>query len=179
MNNINLIAAVSLNGVIGDSSLNHIPWYLPSDLKYFKNVTFSHTVVMGVKTYRSIGRPLPNRKNVVITRNKETADQLLADGVDATYSSVHEAEKSEWSDFFAIGGQMIYEETIKMRPRKMYITVVGAHINGDVRFPINGSRFLEDRLILQNGDVYTKDSETDWDHENGLDFKHTIFKINT
>jgi len=179
MNNIKLIAAVSLNGVIGDSAQNHIPWYLPSDLKYFKNTTFSHTVVMGVKTYKSIGRPLPNRKNVVITRNPETAKWLYEEGVDEVYASVHEAAKNEWHDFFSIGGQMIYDETMKMRPSRMYVTVVKAEITGDVRFPINGSRFLEDKIVLQNGDTYNKESETDWLRENDLDFKHTVFKFNS
>lgn len=177
MNNIKLIAAVSLNGVIGDSKQNHIPWYLPSDLRYFKNVTTAHTVVMGVNTYKSIGKPLPNRKNVVITRNAETAKWLYKAGVDEVYTSVYEAAKNEWSDFFAIGGQMIYDETMKMRPRKMYITVVKEDIAGDVRFPINGSRFLEDKVVLQNGDTYNREYETDWVRENDLDFKFTIFNF--
>jgi dihydrofolate reductase len=177
MNSISVIAAVSLNGIIGDSKLNTMPWYLPSDLNYFKKVTFGEVVVMGVNTYDSIGKPLKSRRNVVITRNKETAQRVLSEGVDETYSSISEATRNESRGFFVIGGQMMYEEALRLNASTLYVTVVNATVEGDVRFPINGKRFLDDKVVLQNGQIYVKDLETEWYTENGLEFKHTVFKI--
>ncbi len=76
MKPFNVIAAVSLNGVIGDSEQNVIPWHIPADLKYFKSVTNNKTVVMGSKTFYSIGKPLKDRHNVVISRAAEARQSL-------------------------------------------------------------------------------------------------------
>ncbi len=131
---ISLIVAKARNGIIGSN--NDLPWYLPADLRHFKEVTMGHTVVMGRKTFESIlqrlGKPLPDRKNVVITR-----DRLFSyPGV----TIIHDvADISTLGDCFVIGGAEIYRQTINMADR-LYITEVHADIEGDTFFPdINSS----------------------------------------
>lgn len=131
---LQIIAAVARDGIIGSN--NDLPWYLPADLRHFKEVTMGHTVVMGRKTFESIlqrlGKPLPDRKNVVITR-----DRLFSyPGV----TIIHDvADISKLGDCFVIGGAEIYRQTIDMADR-LYITEVHADIEGDTFFPdINSS----------------------------------------
>jgi len=101
---INLIAAVSINGVIG--SENKIPWHYPQDLKYFKEVTQNTTIIMGRNTFNSIGKPLPNRRNIVITSQK-------INGIE-TYNSVQEALNNiKDLNIWFIGGAKIYAEALK------------------------------------------------------------------
>jgi len=130
---IALIAAVADNGVIGQN--NKLPWNIPEDLKHFKELTMGKVVIMGRKTYDSIvtmlGKPLPNRKNVVITRQ---TNLKLPEGVDVFYN-VEEAIKANSSnDVFIIGGGEIYKEAIKFADT-MYITHVHKTYEGDAHFP--------------------------------------------
>lgn len=126
---IALIAAKARNNVIG--SKNDLPWYLPGDLKHFRDITTGHTIVMGRTTFESIvatlNKPLPNRKNVVITR-----DQAFSyPGVDV----IHDIESvKDLGDVFVIGGAEIYKQTIDMADT-LYVTDVHADINGDAYFP--------------------------------------------
>jgi dihydrofolate reductase len=176
--NINLIAAVSLNGVIGDSTTNAMPWHLQSDLKRFREVTFNETVLMGFNTYESIGHPLKNRKNIVITTNSSRAERVLLEGVDAVYTSLMQAAKNESRGFFAIGGERIYAETLNLNPHRMYITVVNKEFSGDVRFPIPGHRFLHDSIsVAKTGATYVKVDESLWHTENDIQFKFVTFEI--
>jgi dihydrofolate reductase len=131
---ISIIAAVSKNNVIGIK--NELPWYLPEDLKRFKNLTLKKTVLMGRKTFESIlakiGKPLPDRKNVVITRNKNfKAPQgvLIFDDIKKALNNF----KNE--DIFIIGGGKIYQQTINLADT-LYITHIDKEIkNGDTFFP--------------------------------------------
>jgi dihydrofolate reductase len=131
---ISIIAAVAKNGVIG--SKNGLPWHIPADLKQFKKITDGHTVIMGRKTYESImkslGKPLPNRKNVVITRNIgfPTADEVLV------YTSIEDALEAVKDDgeIFVIGGGEIYNQTMKLA-NKLYLTELDDDKEGDVYFP--------------------------------------------
>jgi dihydrofolate reductase len=130
---IALIAAVAKNNVIGKS--NDLPWYLPEDLKRFKELTTGHVVVMGRKTYESIlnrlGKPLPNRTSVVITSNP---DYETAEGVEK-YASLQEALATHNNeDVFLIGGQRIFEEGIAIADT-LYLTELHADYDGDVYFP--------------------------------------------
>ena len=176
-NSFNLICAVALNGVIGDSQTNSIPWYLPTDLKYFKNKTFNHTVIMGSNTYHSIGKPLRDRRNVVITRNLVEAARLKnEDGVDEVYSSFAQARQGERPGFFVIGGQHIYGEALHYNPERMFITIVELEpIACDVHFPITGERFKNDKVVLQNGTVYSRVSQSGTLEENGIKFTFNEF----
>lgn len=130
---ISLIAAVAKNGVIGEK--NNLPWHLPEDLKRFKDLTAGKTVIMGRKTFESIfsrlGKPLPNRTNVVITRQ---TNMQLPEGV-VVQSSIEDALRSHGgSDIFVIGGGEIYRQTIDHADR-LYITHVDQEVAGDTIFP--------------------------------------------
>lgn len=130
---IALIAAVAKNGVIGAN--NDLPWNLPEDLKRFRALTVGKTVIMGRKTFDSIftrlGKPLPNRTNVVITRQ---TDIKLPDGV-IVQSSIEDALRSHGgSDIFVIGGGEIFRQTIELADT-LYITHVHTEVEGDSHFP--------------------------------------------
>ncbi len=130
---LTLIAAVAKNGTIGDK--NNLPWHLPEDLKRFKELTAGKTVIMGRKTFDSIfarlGKALPNRTNVVITRQ---TDIKMPEGV-IVQSSIEDALRSYGSsDVFVIGGGEIYRQTID-KADKLYITHVEKEVEGDTKFP--------------------------------------------
>lgn len=132
---LSLIAAVAENRCIGHD--NKLPWYLPEDLKYFRRLTTGHCVIMGRKTFESIGKPLPNRSNIVISRN--TA--FRADGV-RVVSSLDEAlgladdiatiQGDEQA--FVIGGAEIYALALP-RAQRLYLTEVARTVHGDAFFP--------------------------------------------
>jgi len=109
---------------------NGLPWHLPADFKHFKEVTLGKPVLMGRKTFESIGRPLPDRKNIVISRSGFRADGVESvDSIDAGLELVADAE-----EVMIIGGANIYEQTIS-RAEKMYLTHVDASCEGDAWFP--------------------------------------------
>ena len=172
MKNFSMICAVSLDGVIGDSVLNAIPWYLPIDLKHFKSVTLDNTVVMGSRTYQSIGKALPNRRNVVISRTP-----FVEEGVDVIYSSFNEVYKYEPEGFFVIGGEHIYTEALKHSPSMLYITIIKLDPAGDVRFPIAGRRFMQDEVTTSTGLKYNCTNRSAWLKENNIEFQFTKFRL--
>lgn len=126
---ISLIAAVSKNGVIGVN--NKLPWDLPEDLERFKIITTGGVVIMGRKTYESIGKALPNRVNIVITRDKNfKAPNVLV--VNSIESALFKAGGQK--DVFIIGGGEIYKQTMSYVDR-MYISEVDMEVEGDTLFP--------------------------------------------
>ncbi|MFA7252722.1 MAG: dihydrofolate reductase [Candidatus Paceibacterota bacterium] len=130
---INIIAAVSSNKVIGKNG--EIPWSLPEDLKHFAKITTGHTVVMGRKTYESIikkaGKPLPNRKNVVLTSQADfSAPGCL---VTTSVSEIIEKTKGD-AEVFIIGGEHVYREFLPLA-QKIYLTEVDLVCSGDTFFP--------------------------------------------
>ena len=132
---IALIAAVARHGVIGSG--NKIPWHLPADLQFFKRTTSGHTIIMGRKTWDSIGKPLPNRHSVVITRSRDWVAKGYEDEVEVahglTESLDRAAERGE-QRVFVIGGGQIYRWAIG-RADRIYLTRVDAQVEGDVTFP--------------------------------------------
>jgi dihydrofolate reductase len=166
-----MISAVSMNGIIGDSHTNTIPWYLPADLKHFKEITTNGTVVMGAKTYNSLGRNLPKRRNVVITRGHTP---LIANP-DATYPSIEDVLRNEHEDFFIIGGQHIYGESLRLHPHTLYITIVNIDGDGDVRFPVDGRRFTQDEVNVSDTLKYNCTRRSEWFEENGIKYQFTKF----
>lgn len=129
---ISSIVAVSENGVIGVD--NDLPWKLPSDLNYFKETTYGHHILMGRKNFDSMGRPLPGRTNIVVTRNKEFYHSALIirhnilDGIEY-------ARKAGEKELFIVGGAEIYRQTMDLIST-FYLTRVHTTIeNGDVFFP--------------------------------------------
>jgi len=125
---VSLIVAMSDNRVIGRDG--GLPWRLPADLKRFKRLTMGHHVIVGRKTFESIGR-LPGRKSIVLTRQQDyrAAGELVAHDLD-------EALRSAAGDdeVFIIGGAEIYQQALH-RADRMYVTLVHAQIEGDTRFP--------------------------------------------
>ncbi|MFZ4551601.1 MAG: dihydrofolate reductase [Aquabacterium sp.] len=126
---IALIAAVARNGAIGKD--NALLWHLPEDLKFFKRTTLGCPVIMGRKTYDSIGRPLPGRRNIVITRQADwTANGIeTASSLPAALSLVADADK-----VFIIGGAQIYEQALPL-VQEIVLTEVDADYDGDAFFP--------------------------------------------
>jgi dihydrofolate reductase len=128
---ITAIAAVAKNNVIGQD--NQIPWYLPADLTFFKRTTLDHWIIMGRNCFKSIGRPLPKRTNVVITRDLFfTADGVLvAHSVEEALGMAFDEGEEE---VFIIGGGEIYRDSIDLWD-KLYLTEVDLETPGDVFFP--------------------------------------------
>ncbi|HKQ29778.1 MAG TPA: dihydrofolate reductase [Burkholderiales bacterium] len=126
---LSLIVAMAENGVIGRD--NSLPWRLPADLKHFRETTMGHPIIMGRKNYQSIGRPLPGRTNIVVTRERDfTAPGCLVvhsieDALDAAHAD---------TEPFIVGGAELYAQTLANVGR-LYLTLVHAEVNGDVRFP--------------------------------------------
>lgn len=126
---ISIIVAVAKNGVIGDK--NSLLWHLREDMIHFRTTTSGHPVVMGRKTYDSIGRPLPKRTNVVITRDTN----LAIEGCTVVHSldeAVAMFDKSE--EVFIIGGAQIYKQALPIADR-IYLTVIDKEYEGDTSFP--------------------------------------------
>ncbi len=126
---LSAILAMSENRVIGKN--NQLPWHLPADLKHFKTITTGHPIIMGRKTYESIGKPLPNRTNIIMTRQK---------GFDApgciVVRSLAEAmlQIGETEEIFIIGGAEIYHQTLSAIQR-IYLTIIHHTFDGDAYFP--------------------------------------------
>ena len=133
---IALMVAMARNRVIGRN--NNLPWYLPGDLKYFKQATMGKPIIMGRKTWDSIGRPLPGRMNVVISRDPEwqaPAGTTPAKSLgDALVKAGAQAEIEGGEEVMIIGGGQIYAEALPIVDR-MYVTLVHAEVEGDAFFP--------------------------------------------
>ncbi|MCS0672117.1 dihydrofolate reductase [Cytobacillus firmus] len=158
---ISLMWAMDQNRVIGKD--NKLPWHLPEDLKFFKRTTMGHPIAMGRKTWDSIGRPLPGRENIVITRNKSfsckgctvvnTVEELLK------YSGVKEDE------IFVIGGAEIFKAILPAADR-LYLTMIYDQFAGDTYFP---------ELDMSEWDLLSREKGTR-DEKNPYDFEFLIYK---
>lgn len=126
---VSIIVAIAENNVIGAN--NQLIWHIPEDLKRFKALTTGHHVIMGRKTFESIGRPLPKRTNIVVSRSKN----YVAEGC-IVATSLEEALKVSASDseVFIIGGGELYRQALPMA-HKLYITLVHKKFEGDTLFP--------------------------------------------
>ncbi len=126
---LSLIAAMADNRVIGHE--NRLPWHLPADLQHFKAITLGKPVLMGRKTWESIGRPLPGRTNIVITRDTG----YIAEGCLVAHS-LEEAVRAagEAAEVMVIGGAQLYRQALPLADT-LYLTLVHAEIQGDTRFP--------------------------------------------
>lgn len=129
---ISIVVAIAQNGIIGIE--NKLPWRLSSDLKHFKRLTSQHAILMGRKTYESIGKPLPQRTNLVVTRNVA----YKAEGCEV-FQTIGEAldfaRRSGESELFVIGGAQIYRQLLP-KADKIYLTKVKADVTGDASFEI-------------------------------------------
>lgn len=125
---VTLIAAVARNGVIGAN--NRLPWRLPADLAYFKRQTLGKTVLMGAATWRSLGRPLPGRHNVVLSRTMEKAPE----GCDLVRSVEEALRLYGGRELMVIGGAVVYRQFLPHADR-MLLTEIDADFEGDAHFP--------------------------------------------
>ncbi|MGE6568075.1 type 3 dihydrofolate reductase [Shewanella vesiculosa] len=126
---IAMIAAMANNRVIGKD--NKMPWHLPEDLRHFKAMTLSKPVVMGRKTFESIGRPLPGRHNIVISRNS----QLSIDGVTCVQSFDDAvAAAGDCDEIVVIGGGQLYQQLLP-KADILYLTLIDLDVDGDTVFP--------------------------------------------
>ena len=126
---IALIAARARNGVIGRN--NQLPWRLPADLQHFKRLTMGKPIVMGRKTWESLGRPLPGRRNIVVTRDPGFSCEgcVVVHGIDEALAAAQGSH-----EFMFIGGAELYTQVLP-RADRLYLTEVGADVEGDVTFP--------------------------------------------
>lgn len=126
---VSVIAALARNRVIGIE--NRLPWRLPEDLAHFKALTLGHPILMGRKTFESLGRPLPGRANIVITRNPDYRPDgcRVADSIPAALALCGDAD-----EVFFIGGAELYAQVIPLADR-LYLTEVGIEAEGDAWFP--------------------------------------------
>lgn len=152
---ISIIAAVGLNNELGKN--NDLIWNIPSDLKFFKNTTLNHNILMGKNTFFSLKKPLKNRKNIVITDTEIDVEGIV------TFSNINDALeycKNE-KEIFVIGGATIYKQFIDIAD-KIYLTEINDTAEADVFFPIfNKNNFSIE--VLGEG------------HENGVSFKHILY----
>jgi dihydrofolate reductase len=127
---LSLIVAMSQNRVIGID--NKLPWHLPEDLKRFRKITSGHPVIMGRKTYESIGRLLPQRENIIITRQKDYQVQgaTMAHSLESALAKFKNSEE----EVFIIGGGEIFTQAWSMA-NKIYLTLVESEVEGDAYFP--------------------------------------------
>ncbi len=135
---LSLIVALAKNGIIGAN--NRIPWHVPGEQKLFKQITMGHHIVMGRKTYESIGRLLPGRTTVIVTRQR---DYVVPGAIVA--HSLHDAINAAARDeeIFVIGGAELFREALPIADR-IYLSVVDVEAEGDVSMPkIDETRFRE------------------------------------
>jgi dihydrofolate reductase len=129
MTSLSLIVALAKNNVIGIN--NTLPWHLPEDLKRFRALTMGHHIIMGRKTYESLGRLLPGRTTVIVTRNKDykLEGALIAHSLPAAVALCKNDD-----EVFVIGGAELYQDGLKLAD-KLYITEVESAVQGDAFFP--------------------------------------------
>ena len=150
-----IIAALASNGVIGRN--NALPWRLKADLAHFRALTLGHPVLMGRRTWESLGRPLPGRRNLVVTRDR----QYRAGGAE-TFDSIEAALASAGSGerVFIIGGADIYRQSLAIADR-LILTEVRAEVEGDAHFPaLDPARYVELARQSHRADA---DNEHDFD----------------
>ena len=125
---LSLIAAMDNNRLIGKD--NNLPWHLPADLQHFKSITMNKPILMGRKTYDSIGRPLPGRQNIVLTRGHAEIEGVTV--VNSLEEAISEAKDVE--EVMVIGGSSIYELVLP-KVQRMYLSFVDGEFEGDAWFP--------------------------------------------
>ncbi|SEM16431.1 dihydrofolate reductase [bacterium A37T11] len=130
MSKLAIIVAAAENNAIGKN--NELLWKLPDDLKFFKRMTTGHTVIMGRKTFESVGLPLPNRRNIIITRQPDfrASDTEVVNSLNQALDLCKDDDK----EVFVVGGAEIYREALPLMD-KLYITRVHASFDGDTYFP--------------------------------------------
>jgi dihydrofolate reductase len=156
---VTIVVAISENHVIGKD--NKLLWYLPNDLKHFKDITTGHTVIMGRKTYDSVGKPLPKRRNIIITRQAITIEGCeVVNSIDVALALC----KNE-DEVFIVGGAEIYKQALHLTDR-IYLTIVHKEFDGDSFFP--------EISIQEWKEVYREDHQPD--EKNSLPYSFITYE---
>ncbi len=145
---ISLIVAIARNRVIGNN--NALPWHLPADLKYFKRITMGKPIMMGRKTFESIGRPLPGRMNVIVTHEPayQAAGCTVVHSIDEALEAAHHHE-----EVMVIGGAKLFDQILP-RADRIYLTEIEADFAGDTFFPeFDGGAWRETQRIAHHIDA--------------------------
>jgi len=152
---IHIVAAIARNGVIGAG--NALPWRLPADLRQFKKLTMGHTLIMGRRTFASIGKALPGRTTIVISRGGFVAPEgvLVAASLEAALAKVPAGQET-----FVVGGAEIYALALP-RADRLHLTRIGAEFAGDTRFPDWDST----RFALDHSEQHPADAEAPFEWE--------------
>jgi len=156
MKNVSIIVAMTKNRVIGKD--NGMPWHLSDDLKNFKKITINKTIIMGRLTYDSIGKPLPERNNIVLSRNLKNSKVMVLDNLEEALNISRNEE-----EVFIIGGADLYSQTINL-VNKLYLTSINHEMNGDKYFP----KFDKEEWDIVDSQFYKKSDS------NSHDFKSEI-----
>lgn len=153
---ISFLLAMDENRLIGKD--NDLPWHLPADLKYFKKMTMNKSIVMGRKTFESIGKPLPGRESYVITRRELTIDNVtILHSIDQFLEMVEAYNEKEW---FVIGGAEIYRQLLPYADR-LYITEIHEEFQGDAYF----TDLKKEDWVEKSRDQHTKDDKNSYDYD--------------
>ncbi|MFP3725733.1 dihydrofolate reductase [Priestia filamentosa] len=146
--NFSIIVATSRNGVIGEN--NKMPWHLPQDLRYFREKTLGKTVIMGRKTFQSIGKPLPNRKNVVLTRDPTFYIPSVK-----VYKDLRDiiSDLSGNEEYMVIGGGEIYNAFLPYVSR-IYLTMIDTEVRGDTEFFVPNDYYLQSEILHTDGAIH-------------------------
>ncbi len=156
---VTIVVAIAENHAIGKD--NKLLWHLPNDLKHFKEITTGHTIIMGRKTYESVGKPLPNRRNIIVTRQNITIEGCEAvNSIEAALALC-----ADDAEAFIVGGAEIYKQAMKLTDR-IYLTVVHQKFEADSFFPeISKPEWKE---------VYREDHEPD--NKNAIPYSFITFE---
>lgn len=155
---LSLIVATDRNNGIGIN--NTLPWHLPEDLAFFKRTTSGHAIIMGRKTFDAIGRPLPNRRNIVVTRNPAWSHA----GVETTNSLDQAVTSAGEGEVFIIGGAQIYRDAIAMASR-LIVTEIDAEFACDAFFP-----------AIDPAQWHLESRETHHSQSNGWDYSFVMYR---
>ena len=154
---LSIIVAKAKNNIIGKN--NELVWHLPEDLKHFKELTTGHTIIMGRKTYESLGKPLPNRKHIIFSQNPDF--RVHEENVQVVHSLLEIQDLIEGKEeAFVIGGAMIYNFLMPY-VKKMYVTEIEKDFEGDTFFPKINSEVWEE-ISREKG---PEDSENKFEYE--------------
>ncbi|RYZ24174.1 MAG: dihydrofolate reductase [Chitinophagaceae bacterium] len=148
---LSLLVAADAGNVIGKN--NSLPWRLPGDLKYFKNLTWGAPILMGRKTFESIGKPLPGRHSIVITRNADWRHEG-AEVVHSLEAALEAAAARSVKELFVVGGAEIFREALPLAGR-VYLTRIERHYDGDTYFPELGPewKLVRETVVEAEGDA--------------------------
>jgi dihydrofolate reductase len=155
-----MIVAMGENRVIG--SEGKMLWHLPTDFRRFKDLTMGHPIIMGRKTFESIGKPLPGRKNIVVTRNKDFHAEgiFTAPSLSEAFRLADRMNPDDANDIFVIGGAEIYGMALS-HAKRLYVTNVHGAFKGDTFFP----EILAEDWTLTSSEPHQKDEKNDFDFD--------------